>query len=239
MATPAKVRRNKSHDISKIIFKIINVTLRPTARTRRKMKLLFLAILILTQNALAQDIVEKWSSIGPPPAPELKPVSVDNASTALLVLDFNKQTCSAERRPRCIATIPRVEALLKAARAKNVLVIYSLSVGATLADLPKELVANKDDLSVISGPDKFLNTNLEKILKDKKIKTVITVGTAANGAVLYTASGAIFRGLKAIIPIDGIAGDNELAEQFTVWQMKNAPRMPDNVTLTKLNMVKF
>ena len=39
---------------------------------------------------------------------------------------------------------------------------------------------------VLSGPDKFLHTDLEKIFKDKGIKTVIAVGTAANGAVLYT-----------------------------------------------------
>ena len=37
------------------------------------------------------------------------------------------------------------------------------------------------------GARQVFNTDLEKILKDKGIKTVITVGTAANGAVLFTA----------------------------------------------------
>ena len=34
------------------------------------------------------------------------------------------------------------------------------------------------------------------MLKDKGIKTVIVVGTAANGAVLYTGSGAALRGYQ-------------------------------------------
>jgi hypothetical protein len=34
-----------------------------------------------------------------------------------------------------------------------------------------------DEPSVRSGPDKFLNTNLDKILKDKGIQTVIATGT--------------------------------------------------------------
>jgi nicotinamidase-related amidase len=34
---------------------------------------------------------------------------------------------------------------------------------------------------------------------------VIAVGTAANGAVLYTASAAAFRGMNVIVPVDGIS----------------------------------
>lgn len=41
-----------------------------------------------------------------------------------------------------------------------------------------------------SGVDKFRNTDLEKVLKDKGIKTVIVAGTASHGGVLYTASTA-------------------------------------------------
>ena len=53
--------------------------------------------------------------------------------------------------------------------------------------------------------DKFLGTDLEKILKDKGIATVIIVGTAAHGAVLYTGSGAAMRGMNVIVPVDGMS----------------------------------
>ena len=38
--------------------------------------------------ALAGDIIAEWASVKPPAAPELKPVTVDPKTTALLVLDF-------------------------------------------------------------------------------------------------------------------------------------------------------
>jgi nicotinamidase-related amidase len=52
-----------------------------------------------------------------------------------------------------------------------------------------------NDPRVKSKSDKFLNTDLEKILKDKGIQTVIVTGNSANGAVLYTGAGAALRGL--------------------------------------------
>ena len=47
------------------------------------------------------DIIAEWASVKLPPAPELKPVTVDPKTTALLLLDFMKGNCGA--RPRCIA----------------------------------------------------------------------------------------------------------------------------------------
>jgi len=47
------------------------------------------------------------------------------------------------------------------------------------------------------------------------VKTVVVVGAAANGAVLYTASPAVMRSFKVIVPVDGISADNAYAEQYT------------------------
>ncbi len=82
----------------------------------------------------------------------------------------------------------------------------------------------------MSGPDKFLGTDLEKILKERGIRTVITAGSASHGAVLYTASGAALRGLKVVVPVDGTAADNTYAEQYTAWHLVNAPRVGGQVT---------
>jgi nicotinamidase-related amidase len=92
---------------------------------------------------------------------------------------------------------------------------------------------------VTSGPDKFLGTDLEKIIKEKGIKTVIVTGTAAHGAVIYTASGAALRGIKVVVPVDGISADNTYAEQYTVWHLMNAPRVSNQVTLTKTTSINF
>ena len=93
--------------------------------------------------------------------------------------------------------------------------------------------------SVRSSVDKFYNTDLEKILKEKGVKTVIIVGTAAHGAVLHTATGAAMRGLQVIIPVDGMSAIEPYAEQYTAWHMLNAPGTRARTTLTTFDRMSF
>ena len=72
----------------------------------------FAAVLVYAAPAPAQSIIDEWDSVKAPPAPELKPVTVDPKSTALLVLDLVKQLCSPN--PRCVASLPKVQTLLAA-----------------------------------------------------------------------------------------------------------------------------
>ena len=194
---------------------------------------------LLIQSASAQTIIDEWASVKAPPPPVLKPVTIDPKTTALLMLDFNKQTCNPQRRPRCIASIPHVKKLLTAARAAGVPVVYSLGGGGKPADIAKDLAPTKDEPVVSAGVDKFVGTDLEKILKSKGVKTVITVGTAAHGAIIYTASGAAMRGFKVILPVDGMSADIPYAEQYVAWHLVHAPRIATEVTLTKIDDVKF
>jgi len=188
--------------------------------------------------ASAQTIVDDWASVKTPPAPQLKPVTVDPKTTALLMLDFMNQNCG--KRPRCMASLPAVKKFLAEARAKGMMIVYATGPGGKVADTRQEVAPAGGEPVVTAGPDKFLNTDLDKILKDKGIQTVITIGTAAHGAVLSTASGAGLRGLKVIVPVDGMsAAVNTYEEQYTAWHLANAPVVSGNVTLTKLDMVKF
>jgi len=83
-----------------------------------------------------------------------------------------------------------------------------------------------------------MGTSLEKILKDNGITTVIVTGTAAHGAVLYTASSAALRGMQVIVPVNGISAENAFAEQYVVWNLVNAPRISTNVILTRAERIK-
>ncbi len=129
--------------------------------------------------------------------------------------------------------------LLEAARTAKATVVYSLISKTTNADVIKDVAPAAGEPSVLSGPDKFLNTDLEKILKDKGITTVIAVGTSSNGAVLYTASGAAFRGMNVIIPVDGMSAVDPYAEFSTVFTFMNAPSVSARTTLTRSDMIKF
>lgn len=194
---------------------------------------------VVVHSARAQTIIDEWASVKAPPPPAIKPVTIDKQTTALLMLDFNKQTCNLQRRPRCIASIPKVKVLLAAARATGVPVIFSLGGGGKLEDIAKDLAPTGDEPVVSSGVDKFAGTDLEKILKDKGVTTVIVVGNAAHGAVLYTVSGAAIRGMKVIVPVDGVSADIAYAEQYTAWHLTNAPLISAAVTLTSIDGIKF
>ena len=191
----------------------------------------------LALPANATNIVDEWSSVKAPPAPTLKPVTVDAKTTALLMLDFMNQNCG--KRPRCLDTIPAMKKLLGEARAHKVPVVYSIIANSTPADVIKDVAPQADEPHVLSGPDKFLRTDLEKILKDKGITTVIAVGTSANGAVLFTASGAAFRGMNVIIPVDGMSAVDAVAEYATAIDFMTAPLLSNKTTLTKSDMIKF
>ncbi|HEY1474896.1 MAG TPA: cysteine hydrolase [Pseudolabrys sp.] len=201
---------------------------------------LIAAAALLTALALpaqAANIVDEWASVKAPPPPELKPVTVDAKITALLMLDFMNQNCG--KRPRCLATIPGMKKLLDAARAAKMTVVYSVIANTTAADVIKDIAPLPEEPHVLSGPDKFRNTDLEKILKDKGITTVIVTGTSSNGAVLYTASGAAFRGMNVIVPVDGMSAVDQYADFSTVFTFMNAPSVSPKTTLTKIDLIKF
>ena len=187
--------------------------------------------------AQAADVVADWTKVTAPAAPTLKPATVDPKTTALLMLDFMNQNCG--KRPACLATIPAMKKLLAAARAAKATVVYSIIANTTPADVIKDVAPEANEAHVKSGPDKFVNTDLDKILKDKGIKTVITVGTASNGAVLYTASGAAFRGMNVVVPVDGMSAVTPYADKTTVFTFMNAPSVSAKTTLTRSDMIKF
>jgi nicotinamidase-related amidase len=192
---------------------------------------------VLSLPAQAANVIDEWASIKQPPAPTLKAVTVDLKTTALLMLDFMRQNCG--QRPRCMDSIPAMKKLLGAARAAKVPVVYSIIANSTTADVIKDVAPEAGEPHVQSGPDKFFRTDLEKILKDKGITTVIVTGTAANGAVLFTAAGAALRGLNVIVPVDGMSSADAYADLTTAWTFTNAPSVSAKTTLTKSDMIKF
>lgn len=200
---------------------------------------------VLTSPAAAQTIIDDWDKVKPPAPPQLKPVTVDLKTTALLVLDFNgaqdptKGPCNKNTKPRCLASIPKVKTLLDQARAKEMLVVFSLAGAGEPQDIATALAPLASEAIVKSGADKFIETNLRSILADKGIKTVIVTGTASEGAVLDTATDAALNGMNIILPVDGISSTEPYAEQYVAWHMVNAPGVSQKTTLTRIDMIKF
>lgn len=189
-------------------------------------------------SARANNIIDEWSSVKLPPAPQLKTIKVDPKTTALLLLDFVDPNCP--RRPRCVAAMPAMKKLLTGARANGMLVVYSTAGKATAKDIMPDITPVAGEPSVHASVDKFVGTDLEKILKDKGIRSVIVNGTAAHGAVLYTGSTAAMRGLNVIVPVDGMASEDAFYEVATAWLLANGTGgIGQKVTLTKVDMISY
>jgi nicotinamidase-related amidase len=205
---------------------------------KRELILAAAVMMALTLPTRAGNIIDEWANVKPPAPLELKPVTIDAKTTALLLLDFVPPNCP--NRPRCMASLPTMKKLLDEARAKGLLVVYSTSGKATRADILPDIAPAAGDPVVNSSVDKFANTDLEKILKDKGITSVIVNGTAAHGAVLYTGSGAALRGFNVIVPVDGMTSEDLYYEQATAWLLaKGTGGIGPKVTLTKVDLIKF
>jgi len=204
-------------------------------------RLITWVFILSTSTLFAQEknLIHEWNSIQIPPAPELKQVALDPQSTAFLVLDIQKNSCTIQTRPRCVASIPKVKAFLELCRQKGVFVAHSLTSTATPEDIVDDLKPLPHESVVRSGVDKFYKTDLEKILTDRGIKTVIIAGTAAHGAVLHTATGASLRGLNVVVPVDGMSADLPFAELYTAWHLLNSPGTRRNSSVTSFSQILF
>jgi nicotinamidase-related amidase len=196
-----------------------------------------------------ETIIDEWQNVKAPPPPQLESVTLDSKTTALLLIDIINQTCNMQRRPRCVAMVPKVQKLLDEARAKGAFVIYTLFPSPApdkfpnpkISDFVPELAVKGNEPVVTAFVDKFelagKDTGLEKILKDKGIKTLVPVGVASHNGVLFTSVMAALRGFNVVVPVDGMAGNNAYEDQLTAYTLTNS--IVYKVTLTSSDMLKF
>jgi nicotinamidase-related amidase len=199
---------------------------------------------VLAASPGSADVISDWNKAVAPPPPELKEVTVDPATTAVLFLDIMKAGCTA--RPRCVAAVPNLKRIHDAARAHNMVVWYSL-VGSNGKATPDDVMdpaikpRNAGEWYRQGGPDKFLGSTLQATLRQAGIKTVIVCGNSFQGATVGTASGAAQRGFKVIVPVDCSAGEDVYHEQYAAFHLaKGGPAgVTSNVTMTRTTMIKF
>jgi len=200
-------------------------------------------LLTLVGSPTIADVLSDWSTAVAPPPPELKDVTVDPSTTALLLLDIMKGNCGA--RPRCVAAVPNIKRLHDQARAHNMVVWYSL-VGSEGKATPEDIMdpaikPRAGEWYRQSGPDKFLGSTLQPTLRQAGIKTAIICGNSFQGATVGTASGAAQRGYQVILPVDCSAGEDVYREQYATFHLaKGGPVIvTSKVTTTRSMMIKF
>jgi nicotinamidase-related amidase len=189
----------------------------------------------------ATDIVDEWTNVSAPPVPELKAITLEGSTTALLILDMTKGG-SCPERPRCLAAIPNVKRLHDAARAAGAMLWYSVGNDDDPAGvIDPGFTPREGEYFPQRGPDKFLGSNLEEKLKARGIQTVIVCGTSFQGVGVGTGSGAAQRGYRVIVPVDCLSSEDPYMEQYSSWHFyKGGPgAVVRNSTLTRSTMVTF
>jgi nicotinamidase-related amidase len=153
-----------------------------------------------------------------PALPDAAPVAVDANTTAFLVLDINSAVCAP--RPTCTATVPAIARLLDKARAAGAFVGFSTT---GTADVISDIAPRPGEPVVPARADKFFNTDLDQLLQQHGIKTLVLVGSAANGAVLYTSFDAVERGYTVVVATDGISSGQDFDTYLAEYQLLNQP----------------
>jgi hypothetical protein len=175
--------------------------------------------------------------------PDPVPASLDPTTTAFLALDFTDRICAPQ--PACVAVLANVANGLAAARAEGALVVYSTTPGGTVVS---DLTPQPGDPILSSRADKFFHTDLDAILQQAGITTLVITGTASNGAVLYTAFAANERGYTVVVATDGISASNDIADFVARYQLlnqpgfsnpQNTPLKPNAVTLSRIDLISF
>ncbi len=177
-----------------------------------------------------------------PKIPDPVAVTVDPGATAVLVLDISN---ASSQTPSVRESVPAVRKLIDRARAAGARVIFSLGRAADQQVVP-ELDPRPDDPVVRSSADKFFNTDLADRLQG--IQYAVVVGTAANGAVLYTSFGCCARGITVAVPEDGISSRDPFSTWVARYQLLDQPGFQNKsneamkakaVTLTRTDLITF
>jgi hypothetical protein len=179
-----------------------------------------------------------------PASPAPVAVSLDPATTALLVLDVTTQTCSPQ--PNCMAMLPRIVGLLDAARNAGVFVLYSTP--ATQPPILPEVAPAAGDPTIVGlAQDRFFETPLDVVLRARGITRLILVGWRYDGSVLYTAVGGSIRTYTVVVPDDttSAAQDYDLAvgRYQLLTQLNsnptNEPLRKAAATITRAELITF
>ena len=177
-----------------------------------------------------------------PDAPPPVAVSLPAARSGVVVLDLSDYACA--RTPQAAATLPTVRVFLDRARLDGVRVLFS--IGRVPQSVHPELARRDGEPVVQSSADKFFRTDLERLLEGRT--HIVVLGTAANGAVLYTSFAACARGFTVVVAVDGISSRTELATAVATWQLlnqpgfvnsENAPLADELVTLSRTDLIRF
>jgi len=196
--------------------------------------------------AQAQSTAKPSMTLQMPALPDPVRVVLKPATTALLVLDYVDPICSSQ--PKCKGgMLPAVTPFMAQARKAGVVVAYGTRE-QNMSKWLKEVAPTPSDIKIINtAQDRFYNTDLDKALKAKGIKTLIMVGWKVSGSVTYTSVGAMAHDYTVVIPVDTTSAGSDYETTIGFYNVLNSgnanlanePLKPKATTLSRTDMITF
>ena len=181
-----------------------------------------------------------------PATPDPARVTLDPKTTALMVLDYVEDICNPQ--PSCRGQmLPAMTPFMERVRKAGLTVAYGTRE-QNMTKWLKEIAPAPSDIKVIStAQDRFYNTDLDKALKAKGIKTLIMVGWKISGSVTYTSVAAMAHDYTVVIPMDTTSAGSGYETTIGFYNVLNSgnanlanePLKPKAVTLTRTDMITF
>ena len=162
--------------------------------------------------------------------------------TAVIVVDMiNDFVTGVFKSDRAAKIIPNIKALLDYTRKQKVPIVYATDAhlpnvdpefdvwgshavaGSRGAEIIDELKPHKGDFRVLKRKySAFQGTDLDQLLRELKIDTVILTGVVTDICIQHTAADAFFRGYKIIVPRDCVEAVDAKTQEEAIRYIKKA-----------------
>ena len=215
---------------------------------------LFRTVLLTTGLALAlssgagqaAQAPGKMQTLQMPATPDPARVTLDPKTTALVVLDYVEDICNSQASCKT-KMLPAMTPFMAKVRQAGLTVAYGTRAQNQTKWL-KEVAPAAGDIRITNtAQDRFYNTDLDKNLKAKGIKTLIMVGWKISGSITYTSVGAMAHGYTVVIPMDTTSAGSDYETTIGFYNvlnsgnanLANAPLKANAVTLTRTDLITF
>jgi nicotinamidase-related amidase len=205
-----------------------------------------LALALFCGAAQAQPAAKPMITLQMPATPEPARVTLDPKTTALIMLDYVEDICAIQ--PTCKnQMLPAMIPFMERVRKAGMVVAYGTRAQNSNHWL-KEVAPQPGDIQIINtAQDRFYNTELDKLLKAKGIKTLIMVGWKISGSVTYTSVAAMVREYTVVIPMDTTSAGSPYETTIGFYNVLNSgnanlanePLKAKSVTLTRTDLLGF
>jgi len=181
-----------------------------------------------------------------PATPEPARVTLDPKTTAVIVLDFVEDTCNPQpscKGPMLAAMTP----FLERARKAGIVAVYGTRE-RNMAHWLKEVAPMPGDIRIHNvAQDRFFRTDLDKLLKEKGIKTLIMTGWKISGSITYTSVAAMAHDYTVVIPMDTTSAGSAYETTIGFYNVLNSGNAnlanealkAKAVTLTRTDLLSF